>query len=178
MAVARGAVAVITVGTNKLVTLTDKDAVAVLDAGVVTPGGGAITGLGVGHGGEVVEGATGPRLSVRVFSAVELKDVVTQARALAGITGISLNDQAKLSAATPSLVAVEGVVTNVPDGHVLQGDGAAPDFDAIINIVHNFNVVDLGVATQSAQGESIEFVGQANHSTAVAERQVEMLPAS
>ena len=91
---------------------------------------------------------------------------------MVGITGVTLNNQAKLSTATPSLVAVEGVVTNVPDGHILQGDGAAPNFDAIIDVVHNLNMVDLGIATQSAQGKTVEFVGQTKHSTAVTEGQV------
>ena len=168
----RGTIAIFAIGTDQLVTLTNEDAVSVLNRCVVTPSCCSITRFSVGHRGEVVNGGSSSRLCIRVFSTIKLKDIVTKTRALRSIPGIALHNQSKLSFSSPSLIDIKRVITNVPYRDVLQTHGASPDLDAIINVVHDLNVVNLSPPSQGSQRESVEFVGQPNNATAVADREV------
>jgi hypothetical protein len=52
---------------------------------------------------------------------------------------------------------------------VLEVDGAAPDLDAVVDVVHDLDVVDVGAAADAAQREAVELVGEADDLAAVAE---------
>jgi hypothetical protein len=66
----------------------------------------------------------------------------------------------------------KAVVADVPDVDVLQVDRAAPDLDAVIDVVHDVDVVDVGVAAQATQRQTVELVVQADDLAAVAQREV------
>jgi hypothetical protein len=95
-----------------------------------------------------------------------------------GVEAVALDDEAELDLAAVALVDVEAVVADVPDGEVLEVDGAAPDLDAVVDVVHDLDVLDVGGAADAAQGETVELVGERDHLAAVTERQVADLPLS
>ena len=65
--------------------------------------------------------------------------------------GVTLHDETELHLAAPTLIDVEAVVADIPDADVLQVDSASPNFNAVVNIVHDFHVIDDRFATNSTE---------------------------
>ena len=172
MAVALAAVPVEIVEAHSLLTAVHEHAVVVLNPSVVAPSRQAVAVDGLAHDCDVVDGSRSDRLPIRVLGPVGLKAVVANAGPLACVQAKALDDQAELGLAAPALVHVEAVVANVPDTEVLQVDRAAPDLNAVVDVVHDLDVVDVGTATKSTKGESVQLIRQGDHLAAVAQGEV------
>ena len=165
-----GGLAVGAVVADDLGAAVHEDAVVVLHArAVAVLQGVAAGGQGLADGGHVVERARGHGLGVALRGAVDLELRVEEAGARGGDAGVAGDDQAELAAAAPAVVEVDRVVADVPDLEVLEVDGAAPDLDAVVDVVHHLDVVDLGLAADAAERDAVELVAEADHLAAVAE---------
>jgi hypothetical protein len=91
---------------------------------------------------------------------------------LGRVEAVALRDQAELDLPAEALVDVEAVVTDVGDDEVLEVERAAPDLDAVVDVVHDLDEADVGPAADAAEGEPVQLVVEAHDSTAVADREV------
>ena len=168
---AAGGFAIGVVILDDFLTRIHEDAVIDLHAGVVTELRSSPAACWLTDEGHVVERNGGHWLGIGLLRAVNLNGTVAETRARSGArNAVAGNDQAELSLTAPSLVEIERIVADVPDAEVLEVDLSAPNFNAVVDVVHDLNVINDGVLTDATERKAVQFITKANHLAAVAER--------
>ena len=144
-----------------------EDRVGVDTAGVFTELQGLAVGVaGVGTGtdeGGVVNYGLGVRsgLDVAGWTAVHFRSTV-------GGDGI-LDGEPELAFSAEAFIPVEGVILVECTDQVLGVDRAAEELKAVVRIGKHFNVLDGRAGTDTAHGQTIDFVVGGNRCTAMAD---------
>src|SRR5262249_41994522 len=154
---------------DHLLTNVHEDAVTELRAIIVPPGGCVPAGKRLADAGEVVEDSRGYGLPIRILAAIQLHDVVANARAARRIDAATLDQQTKLPLPAPPWSDIESLVPDFPDAAFLVFPRPAPGLDAVTDVVHALDGVAVLSTADPPHRQAFELIPGGDALPAIAE---------
>ena len=126
--------------------------------------------------GPTFDGGSGKGHFVGADVAVVRIVAIEFATAVAFARGLVLNGEPLRTSAVEALVPVEAVVA--AEGHkcLVHGHRTSKEFDAVVQVGHDFDVVDGGSGTDASKGQAVDFVGSAELRSTVTDAHVGQHP--